>query len=290
MFSRLMPLLLPACMVDTPVVEGPADPLGEDLAAWCASTCDMWMGCGIDVEENCSGSCVSYFSETFVGNGEICTNAGLRLMDCMESLTCPEVLGDDPCNVRAEERRCDGSGVGIVCDAEDQGANSSGFSCDFGFSDCSDGREYRLLCEGPENPPECQCLVDGESTGRFQLSELVCPTRVEAKQICGWPILEQGHRPTPAVHCDVSGSSGVAGGAGVNECGISFGACSDGSEYGIECSGPPGAVVCTCEVDGASFGSFSSGAGICDYYDSPDSGAAMANYTCGYSLAPIRFE
>src|SRR6185503_17610417 len=126
----------------------------------------------------------------------------------------------------------------VVCDATYGGASVDGgpFRCEVGLSDCSDGREYTLSCDGPGDPPDCRCLVDGEVTGSFTPSRLVCPSDLEATQICGWPIAGGEPGATPPTRCQVAGGSGTAGGAGVSECGIEFDACSDGHNYAVECS------------------------------------------------------
>jgi len=284
--SRLVPFLLPACMVDTPAPENAEDRLGAELGSWCESICVKSDDCGgNDDPEACVDACVEYFRETYSDQGDVCEEAAGRVMDCLESASCEVLTSGNACNITAEETRCSGS-VGLVaCQASFGSATANGtpLQCEMGFDECSDGKTYRLTCSGPGDPPDCTCTTDGVVTGRFEPSRRECPFPEEASQICGWPFSERGHRPTT---CQGAASSGVAGGAGVNECEISFGDCSDGNEYAVDCAGPPGAVLCTCEVNGVPLGSFESAAGICDHADL-DNGSTAANYGCGFNLAPF---
>ncbi|HEX6273063.1 MAG TPA: hypothetical protein VFZ53_08485 [Polyangiaceae bacterium] len=282
-------LFLSACTVDTPVVEGSKDRLGEDLAAWCDSLCATFVECESEAtpeeREGCGEDCVSYFSDTYVGRGEVCESAALRAMDCVEDASCSE-LADDTCNLHEAEARCAESLGQVVCGAEDISLTPSGgpFQCELGLGDCSDDNEYRLTCE-PSEPPECHCSVNGSITGRFTPSVLVCPTIMEVKRICGWPIPNgrgEPELPAPAV-CMLRGStaSGLP-----DDCDIGFDACSDGHSYGIECENAAGEASCRCVVDGAPIGFVGSPGAICPFANDPDGGAVTLNYACSFMLAP----
>lgn len=282
-------LLLSACAVDTPVVEGSEERLGEDLGAWCDSLCERFVECEpeatLEEREECGEYCVSYFKDTYVGRGDVCENAALRVMDCMEDASCSE-LADDVCNIRTEEARCAESSGQVVCRAEDSSGTPSDapFQCDLGFSDCSDGQEYRLFCE-PGASPRCYCSVDGAITGAFAPSVLICPTHIETKRICGFPIpngLGEPEAPTPAT-C-ISHGNTWSGAPGV--CDIAFTACSDGHSYGIECDSVGGDASCHCMLDGAPVGFEGSPSVICPFAQDPDGGAVTLNYACGFTLAP----
>ena len=285
--SLLVPLLVPACMVNTPVVEGDENPvvddsrLGEELGAWCDSFCERFVECGIEGADNCPADCVPYFVETFGGKGETCTNAGLGLMDCLEQSSCDD-LDQESCDVSAAEAQCAPVTDGVVCESEDQGAGSGGASggCSVGFSDCADGREYGLSCTVLNGLPSCQCGIDGEPQGFFQPTEPFCESGSLAIQVCGWPVVDGGRPQTPPpVECDLIGSSGD--GSGV--CDVSFLECTDGRSYGVRCNGAEG---CRCEIDGVPIGFVGSSDMICPFASGPDIGAVAMNYSCGFRLVP----
>jgi hypothetical protein len=289
--KELAPLLLlfSACTVDTPVVEGAKDRLGEDLGAWCDSLCETFLECQPEAtpeeRDGCPANCALYFTQTYVGRGDVCESAALRVMDCMEDASCSE-LADDACNIQGEEARCAESFGQVACRSEETTVTPSGepFECDLGFSDCSDEQEYRLSCE-PGNPPRCYCSVNGTITGRFTPSVLVCPTHVEAKQICGWPIPNGRGEPElpPPATCIAHHSTGSGS---PDDCDIAFERCSDGHGYGVECGIAGGEASCRCMVDGAPVGFDGSPGGICPFAQDPDSGAVTLNYACGFHLAP----
>jgi hypothetical protein len=302
-WSRLVPVLLPACMVDTPVVEGDpveGDRLGADLAAWCDSRCARAAEC--DPEEypdECPDRCFTYYGEMFAGKTDACTEAGLRLMDCEENLTCAEVRSRDACPQADEEDRCLRSRGLAACRADESGSGgSAGFggsgtppvpeSCSMGVSDCSDDRTYAIACEGFGDTPVCECTTDGYVTGRFAPNENSCPESFTAKQICGWPVVVHRGEPSipPLVSCEVYGGDGAAGGGNVAQCGAQFGVCSDGRSYGVDCDGSPGLVTCTCFIDDEAVGYHESAAGICPFIWDPDGGAVAANHACGFRIAP----
>ena len=301
--SRFVPILLPACMVDTPVVEGEPDRLGENLGAWCDSMCGRYFGCeNDDVPEECQAICIEYFSETFAGRTDDCTEAGHRLMDCFDGASCTELTGSNACNQRQEEGLCLAS-VGLVsCNLESGSIGSAGTagmagsagappvprSCDIGLSECSDFRDYMLACTLGETPV-CECSIDGYGHGRFALNGTACPESLEATQICGWPILQGalGQDEPPPVTCQAGNSSGSAGGGPVAECEISFADCSDGRQYDVICQGSAGSVECGCLIDGEVTGTSTSATGICPFINE---GPVAANYACGFRIAPFILE
>jgi hypothetical protein len=275
-------------MVDTPIVEGTEDRLGADLSAWCDSFCVKAAECDVDkVDGACVSDCVGYFLTNFANRGDTCSQAGLRVMDCYDQASCADLNGPDTCNILDEEALCAGAPGPVVCDAVDNsvGVNGAPFECARGLSDCSDGRVYSLECSGPGDPPDCHCLVDGQSTGRFSPSRLECPSDLEAIQICGWPIVraENPDAPPPPTIGVIGGSSPSNG----VECSIEYTECSDGHNYVVACDGSAGAVVCECSIDGAPEGSYLSPNGICPYEFDPFGAVVAANYACGFNIAPV---
>jgi hypothetical protein len=302
--SRLVPILLPACMVDTPVVEGDADRLGEDLGAWCDTTCARVYQCQEEeVPEECQSTCIEYFSETFAGRTDVCAAAGLRLIECFDEASCTELTGSNGCNQQQEEGLCLAS-VGLVsCNLESGGISAGGAgtagsagappvptSCDIGLSECSDFRNYVLSCTGLGDVAVCECSINGYGHGRFALNGTTCPESLEATQICGWPIFQGAlgdPDESPPVTCRAGSSTGSAGGGPVAECEMSFAECSDGREYDVICQGSAGSVECGCLVDGEVVGSSTSATGICPFINE---GPVAANYACGFRIAPFTFE
>src|SRR6185503_16573592 len=89
---RLVPLLLPACMVDTPVAERTSDPLGEGLRQWCKGGCTKLIDCGEDdTLERCVPDCMDLFEESFLGKGDICEASAKRIMDCIDESSCADL-------------------------------------------------------------------------------------------------------------------------------------------------------------------------------------------------------
>jgi hypothetical protein len=299
--SRLVPILLPACMVDTPVVEGDADRFGENLGAWCDSTCARFYECEDDeVPEDCRETCVDYFSDTFADRSEVCAAAGLRLMDCFDEASCTELRDSNGCNQQQEEGLCLAS-VGLVsCNLESSGIGSAGAagsagappvtaSCDIGLGECTDSHDYLLACTLGE-VPVCECSIDGYGHGRFALNGSTCPESLEATQICGWPIFQaavgEPDQPPP-VTCRAGSGTGSAGGGPVAECDMSFTQCSDGRQYDVICQGAAGSVECGCLIDGEVVYSSTSATGICPFINE---GPVAANYACGFRIAPFTLE
>jgi hypothetical protein len=283
----LIALLLSACTVDTPIVET-SDRLGESIEARCESFCSRAIECDtVDVAEVCPANCVEYFTETYAGKGEICSGAADRLMDCLDAASCHELKTGEACNVRAEEELCFESQGLYACYGGGSGGDTDGF-CDVMFEDCTNGRTYRLTCLGTSDPPECDCLVDGEVTGTFVRNSPECPEEFEVKQICGFPVADSSGEPAapPRTACDVGGSASNGAGAGFYDCQTSFERCSDGHYYEIICEGPPGAVSCYCSVDGEHVDQNLSPTGICPFLNDPSYGAIASNYICGFRIAP----
>jgi hypothetical protein len=288
--TYLVVLLLPACTVDTPVVEGNTR-LGEDLGPWCESLCGTYAECEASpVEETCPADCVAYFTDTFVGKGDVCEKAALRVMDCFDTVSCDDLRVENACNIHTEETRCLADSGQVICDATDSSGQPNGapLACDMGYSDCSDGKEYRLSCSTPVDATICQCFVDGAVTGTFLLTDAVCPMDNDPKQICGWPIPNGQGEPSlsPPPRCGLIGSSG-SGEPG--DCMLSFDDCTDGQSYGVTCDALSGVPACRCEINGVSIGFSGSPDAVCPFANGDDdSGAVAVNYACGFNLAPVR--
>lgn len=292
--SRLVPLLLPACMVDTPVVESPdsgvgSDRLGENLGEWCDWLCARFDACD-EADEECVTQCVELFRDGFANKNVTCTEAGLRTMDCVEQASCAELTGIGLCSFQEELELCFASQGLVYC--SDEASNPSPgrggvFSCSVDLEGCSNGSVYRLACDGPGDPPECSCTVDDEVVGRFVPSWLSCPDVREVARICGWPVSDGTRSPTypPVEYCNNSSMSDVSGG----DCSASFAKCSNGHSYAIECQdGSPGVVDCTCFLDGEEYDTYQSVAGVCPFVrDLDDGGIVATNYACGFNLLSV---
>jgi hypothetical protein len=285
--TGLLPLLLPACTVDTPIVEG-SDRLGERLEDWCESFCSRGIECDtVDVAEVCPTNCVEYFSETYAGKGEVCSEAAGRLMDCIDAASCNDLRTGEACNIGVEEELCFESQGLFRCYGGSTAGGGNGI-CNIDFDDCPNGRVYRLTCLGTSDPPECDCSVDGQVTGRFIRDRLECPEDFEAKQICGFPVADAAGEPAtpPRTTCESGGGATNGAGAGFYDCQASFVRCSDGHYYEVICEGPPGAVSCYCSIDGEHLDQNLSPAGVCPFLDDPDGGVIATNYLCGFRIVP----
>lgn len=292
--SRLVPLVLPACMVDTPVVESPdsgvgSDRLGANLGEWCDSLCARLAVCG-DADTECVTDCIELFREGFANKSGNCTEAGLRAMDCLEQASCAELMSFDPCSIQEEVDLCIASQGLVYCpdgDNDETGGAGGAFSCSVALDECSSGSVYRLACDGPGDPPECSCTVDDEVVGRFVPSRLECPDVREVARICGWPVTDGIRLPTypPVEWCNGSSMSNVSGG----DCSALFANCSNGHSYAIECQdGAPGVVDCTCFLDGEEYDTYQSVAGVCPFVrDLDDGGIVATNYACGFNLLSV---
>lgn len=298
---RFLALLVPACTVDTPVVEGSNatfdDRLGADLGPWCEAACAKVRDCAPEEEprEDCPDDCYELFATEFVGKGDMCAAGALRLMDCIEGASCRD-LSLDVCDTMAEISRCAASNGQVTCESRGGGeGGSAGFggsapagtstpSCEVQYDECSNGLTYMVSCSGSA-PRECECMIAGDyTTGHFRRDSVDCPEAYEAREICGWPIIPHPDEPPtqPPVSCSFGSSSGAAGGGSVGSCEIFFEDCSDGHNYGITCDGSNEA--CACRVDGETAGSFVTSEYICPYVFDDDSGAATLNNACGFSI------
>jgi hypothetical protein len=287
--SRLVPLLLPACTVDTPIVEG-SNRSDDNLEAWCESFCRRGTDCGTTVPETCPTDCVLYYNETYVGKGKVCEEAAGRLMNCIDAASCDGVRTGEACNIRAEEERCLESQGLMTCPGSSIERGNEGY-CNVSFDTCPDGSIYRLTCLGTTDPPECDCLIDDEVTGTFIRTRPECPEEFEVKQICAFPIADHTGDPEapPRMTCHVGEGMGNAVSAGLYECGVTFDTCSDGRRYEVTCEGPPGAVDCYCSIDGEHLDQNQSPAGVCPFLDDPDNAAVAINYICGFRIVPTTF-
>ncbi|HEX6273062.1 MAG TPA: hypothetical protein VFZ53_08480 [Polyangiaceae bacterium] len=302
-FARhLVPLFLPACMIDTPVVDGPdagdgSDRLGANLGAWCDSWCARMDVCGAGGDE-CVAECVETFRDGFANKNDTCTAAGLRVMDCLEQAPCAELASFDACAIQEERALCAQPRALVNCRVGDggepasmDGEPASGFSCSAGFEECSNGSVYRLACDGPGDPPECSCMVDDEVVGRFIPSRLRCPGALEVARICGWPVTDGSALPTypPVWYCHATSMSGLSGGVPTGDCTASFMNCSNGHSYEIECRDTaPGVVDCTCLVNGEEYDTYQSEKGVCPFaFDLNDGATVATNYACGFNLSSV---
>jgi hypothetical protein len=274
----LVPWFFAACTVDTPVVQGDDDRLGDELGAWCQSWCERIDECGGDSRVLCLDGCLELFSK-FAGKGSVCRDAGLRVMDCVEAATCEELDNPSACHVADELLSCFEATGETVCRG-----GFNGPSCIVGFDECSDGSEYSLECLDQSDPPECRCVVSGLTTGRFTPSELDCPSAAEAIQICAWPMVYNGNVLPPPTLCEAGG--GELSGPDAGDCSMHYVDCSDGRDYEVRCAGSVGNVVCACIVDGLMVGSYESPYGICPFVEDADDGRVAANAGCGFKLAP----
>jgi hypothetical protein len=304
--SRVVPLLLPACIVDTPVVDdGDAgvgsDRLGANLGAWCDSLCARWDACGEGGDE-CVTDCIEIFRGGFAKKNDTCTEAGFRAMDCLERASCAELTGLDLCAVQEEFELCLASQGLVYCRPPDDetggtggpgGGPATGLSCGVGFEECSNGSAYRLACDGPGDPPVCSCTVDDEVVGRFVPSRLSCPDARDVARICGWPVTEGWVLPIypPVRYCNGTGRSDLSDGVPTGDCSASFADCSNGHSYDIECRDTaPGVVDCTCFLDGEEYDTYQSEKGVCPFvFDLNDGGTVATNYACSFNLstAPV---
>ena len=158
-------------------------------------------------------------------------------------------------------------------DPDTSGQPTQGFDCAVGFDVCSDSKEYSLECFDGGDLPECECVVNGNTTGRFT------PTRLLVLRQPKPFGFARGRSSTenepPQTWCDLS--DGELPGFNPAECAAQYTVCSDGHEYEVRCSGSAGNVVCACIVDGLMVGSYQSPTGICPFVDDPDSGRIEAN-------------
>jgi hypothetical protein len=276
----LVAVLLPGCVVDTPVVEGEQDRLGKDLGAWCASMCDRFDACDDAPPDDCASTCVESFTSVFVGKSSACQQAGLRVMDCVDGATCET---SKHCSITEEEdAACSDSADETTCQESFISRQpTQGFDCAVGFNVCSDGKEYSLDCVGAGDSPECTCAVSGRPTGRFSPSALACPSAEEAIQICGWPIFTGSE--LPPTNCGSTAAELPF--SNPAECAVWYDDC-DGRDLEVRCVGTVGNVVCECNIDGQTVGSYESPYGICPFIEDPDSGSVAANYGCGFKIAP----
>jgi hypothetical protein len=279
-YARLLPLLIPACALDTPVAESEArfdDPLGEDLEPWCESACEKSTNCGRN-EDDCAEKCIDSFTRWFIGKGEICEAIALGVMDCFDTVTCSQ-LAAGACDSEAIDR-CEASQQ-VSCTSHGMGdgeSDGNSLTCSAFYDRCTDGRYYAVECAGSD-PLECSCTIDGTTGGRFRFNRGSCPESFEAREICAWPIVPWSGEPTtPPVICNAVTVNGPAG-----ACQIDVGDCADAATYGVICDGAT--KMCTCLVDGEAVRDFIASESVCPYVLDPDGGAAALNAACGFSIA-----
>lgn len=281
-------LLVTACEIDTNVA-GTDDNLVRDVETWCQARCVELQDCEINDEPlACVERCVEYFAEVSAG-GATCEGASSRLMTCVERHSCGEFSISESCDLSTEETHCATADGRTFCEfpfaARTEGGDE--LYCDLGFSGCTDGKEYELLCSGPTVDPECDCTVDGEVTGRFSPSPGPCPEASEAIRVCGWPLGSDAAElwSSLPVTCGMHNGSVTEGRDVVTGCQLWFDDCSDGKVYEVLC-GAEESSPCTCIIDGEDAGSFVPLSDVCPFALDPDGGAAALNHVCGFSIAP----
>ena len=281
--SRILPLLLPACMVDMRIVEGNDDDrdLVVDIDAWCEILCERAEECSVETAESCIGKCVAAF-EVFEGKSDICEEAGERARSCLEGATCAELGRDDVCLLSEESESCLDSVDPTFCRNRDtSGAGSP--DCQHGFSDCSNGEEYMLECFADGDDSRCACMTNNAIRGEF--TAFACPSAEDAIQICAWPVVRAND--VPATPLPTSCAAGGRAGPGSAECSMRFEGCTDGHSYGVNCAVVGQAVHCECDIDGEVVNVYASTEGICSFFavDAYD-GCIATNYACGFSIEP----
>lgn len=275
----LLSLLFSACLVDAPIVEGSDDEseLGVNIASWCDTFCERSEECGIETRAACLGECVSVLQE-FEDKGEICAEAGRRVVSCIDRERCAKLSGDDKCFVLEERAHCLES-IADTCRSATYTSGTGAPNCVHDFGDCSNGGEYTLECVADHTGSRCACMTNGVIDGEFAAD--ACPPMEDAIQICAWPI-ESVH-VAPVVH-----AKGCVGGGSVaadQSCIQSFEQCTDGHSYGVTCTPVDRAVRCDCEIDGYVVSVYTSPDGICEFFaDDPYFGRVALNYACGFSI------
>jgi hypothetical protein len=294
-FGALSALFFGACMVNTDVAGGPDISASNDFHVRCERACARFTECGMNESVDCTGDCVTYFSETFfVNRGDACKEGGNRLLDCLIDASCNELSEEYSCNIQSEEDHCAFHNGEVLCRSESISTSGDGgpLDCDVGLGECSDNREYELRCS-PDDSPECQCLVGGDLIGRFKVkpSYLHCPETTDAKQICGWPIPNAKGDPylPELVYCTSGGSQGSGA---PNDCMAIFENCSDGKDRAVICDDSMGLPGCRC-MEGDDFvGLPESGIDldpICPFLQDDDGGVVAINYGCGFRIAPPNY-
>lgn len=269
--ARALPLLFSACAVDTPVVEGETS---GDFRSRCETLCERIETCAAVTLEQCQDECVTVF-ERFEDYGEICSEAGERVMRCLERAPCAEVEWLDACSLSEESERCLDSVEPTTCETRD--TSGSGLpDCEHSLRDCSNGREYELVCFEGSSAARCACMTNGVLQGEF--AAVACPPIEDAIRICAWPVAPDG--ATRTSRCVGGGNTGPS-------CNLVFEQCADGHSYGVTCAAVKQAVRCECDVDGVVVGSYSSADGICEFADDTDDGRIATNYACGFSIQTI---
>jgi hypothetical protein len=167
----------------------------------------------VESPEECSASCLDSMAG-FSDHGEACAAAGLESMACFDHAdTCDEFeeRAEDCFREPKHVAACNGGKV--TCNALDgsaggypatslpggPGAAGNGgmvpsvpwTSCDYGYSDCSDGADYQLSCAGNETIA-CDCFRDGVFTNRFYLEGGSCYLPgSDLNALCGWNLADQ---------------------------------------------------------------------------------------------------
>ena len=297
--SRILPLVLPACLVDAPIVEGSDDRLGDGLGRWCESMCERAASCGAaDDPETCPDDCAEFFTETFIDQTDVCSESALHVMDCLDSQTCEAII-DGECHIDDEADRCAISQGDVVCRALDLGEGGHGgaggtagtagtggtptLSCELGIANCSDGKSYRLVCASNQ----CHCIVDDSVESSFSLDSLECPGPDEAIASCGWSVTTiRDDTDSPGAVC--SAYDGASGGSGSNACSFSFSDCDNRLTYSLDCSGAPGGGQCSCLVDGVAIGTLANPEDVCPYLTSESDTGVLAIYdACGFEIVVL---
>lgn len=212
---------LPSCLVDSPVAERTRtaeQKIVDDADDWCLDTCTHLDECSVlGCECEASGTngevpvddcecttdaniaeCVQACSDTMSGfseHGQACAEAGLASMDCLDQAdTCQELKDSECFREPKEVSACNGgkvacrdqSGGGDVPSVAPPGPES----CEWDFSDCSDGATYEISCSGVTGAIDCDCFRFGEYETSFRLPSEICELPGETVNSgCGWSLL-----------------------------------------------------------------------------------------------------
>lgn len=182
--------------------------------------------CGPD--DSCEENCRSLLSSV-LRTSAACAATAKRLQQCYDAAGCRVYDSDRPCrDLEDQASECDptyygsasppdppdpppsdvpsgtagsanlgpNSGPEVTCAGGFGGGQglpqpgSTAVICEEGSFDCSDGRDYSMVCVATSSGQRaCSCIVDAVVTGAFTPGES-CPTREEMNAGCGWRLAE----------------------------------------------------------------------------------------------------
>ncbi len=218
----IVALLVPACVVDSPVAEQRGtETLSERIDSFCASTCERLSGC---LSETCNCVETSGSAGTGAGSG----GSGPTPSSC----SCTPTTNDE-CQAQCLATMNDIAARGSTCE---EAANTL-MLCFDGITSCESADETQYCANPDVLPPAC---IGGDGPK-------VDPT---------------DPAPTGGVVvCRAGAGGGTAGRPGTDNetsfvCQQSLEDCTDGSSYSIDCEGTQASSTCTCERDGEISGAF----------------------------------